>query len=281
MLTALIAYFLIGCFIPYTASNQLDLHEKLDKGKSKVAVLPFTLNTEAKDNRVGFKNVDVKLTNMFTKTIWKKNKVRIAHNDKVMEAIAEVGITYGGLNPDMKDLDKKPNIKKLVELGELLECDIIFCSTIRENTFKYEGGILGTNLMAGNRIYTLGSQMMAVDVENGRALAFDYISNDLKVPTKFLSLTGKVSDEQLEEAEDKLLEKSGFALAYYAPMPDKRTDTGTLALKTGAALLNIFADTEFKVETYIRDETWKLYPEGYFMDNFGYSVNDFNEIKQL
>ncbi|UCD36894.1 MAG: hypothetical protein JSW54_08615 [Fidelibacterota bacterium] len=276
----LFALLISGCFIPYTSRNQIDLHEKLSQKKMKVAVLPFTLNTPPEEKRIGFDNVDVELTNKFTQVIWKKNKVRLAHADEILNAITAGNMRYSEINPDMKDLEQKPDLNKIVKLGESLEVDVVFLGTVRENSFEYQGGccILIPSLMAKSRVYNIGAQMMAIDISRKEALAFDYIDNALAIPTKFFALTGKVSDEKLAQGKEVLLEKCGFALAYYAPMPEKRTDLGTLALATGAALLNIYAGTDFSVDATITDDTWKMYPEGYFEENYGYTREAFDKI---
>jgi len=273
--------FLFGCsFIKYRSENQMELHKKLSQKKMKVAVLPFTLNTPKDVKNVAFDNVDVELTNSFIKTIWKKNKVRIAKKADVLEAMKKVHIKRGELNPDMEDLAEKPNLQKIIEIGKALNANVVFTGTVRTNKYDYEGGccVFIPSLMASKRVYNIGAQMMAVDVDKGTALAFDYINNRLAVPTKFFSITGGVSDEALAKGKAKLLEKCGFALAYYAPMPEKRTDAGTIALVTGAALLNAFAGTEFSVDASIKDETWKMYPPGYFEKNYGYTMADVNSI---
>ena len=271
-----------GCAatIPYKAQDQLDLHEKLSKKKMRIAVLPFTLHTAPDVKNIGFENVDVELTNKFTEIIWKKNKVRIANSDSVLNAIRDVDIKYNELDPEMDDLATNPNVAKIVEIGKKLNANVVFTGTIRTNEYEYEGGPIAfmPSFLADNRIYNIGAQMMAVDIDKGGFLAFDYINNKLAIPTKFLSITGKVSENKLAEGKVQLLEKCGFALAYYAPMPEQRTDTEAIVLMTGAALLNIYAGTEFSVDAAIQDNTWKMYPEGYFMRNFGYTRSDFDSL---
>ncbi len=276
----LVGLLLSSCFIPYTSNNQMSLHEKMSVKKTKVAVLPFTLETSPKDKLVGFENADVELRNKFTEVIWKKNKVRIAHNKEVLEAIQKGDLKYSEMNPEMEDLLEKPNLGKIFRIGEELGVNIVFLGTVRENTYEYQGGccILIPSLMAKTRVYNIGAQMMAVDIDKKEVLAFDYIDNALAVPTKFFTITGKVSDESLTAGKEKLLQKCGFALGYYAPMPEKRTDTGTLALATAAAILNAYADTEFSVDATITDDTWKMYPEGYFAENYGYSRTDIDAL---
>lgn len=260
--------------IKYSAKNQMDLHEKLSQNNMKVAVLPFTLNTPLKDKNIAFESVDVELTNKFTEIIWKKNKVRIAHNNEVIEALKEINISYNELNPYMEDLQFKPNIAKLIDLGKKLGVNVLFTGTVRRNKFDYEGGCcLMPNLFASKRNYNIGAQMMAIDIDKGETLAFDFIKNKLAVKTKFFSFTGEVSDKAFAEGKSKLLEKCGFALAYYAPMPEKRP--GEKELKTAVAVLNFIYNTEFSIDLSIKDDTWKLYPEGYFMENFGYTREDF------
>jgi len=267
-----------GC-IKYMARNQMDLHNKLSQKKMKVAVLPFTLNTPPKEKRIAFENVDIELTNKFTEIIWKKNKVRIAHNNEVLAAIKEVNLKYGDMNPEMEDLLEKPSLPKIFELGKKLGVNVVFTGTPRTNKFDYEGGCccLMPSLLAKKRVYNIGAQMMAVDIDKEEILAFDFIDNRLAVPVGF-SVTGGVSDKALAKGKENLLAKCGFALAYYAPKPEIRTDKTAIGLQTGAALLNAFAGTEFSVDTSIKDETWKMYPEGYFMENFGYTRNDFDNI---
>ncbi|MBA7602176.1 hypothetical protein ES703_09262 [subsurface metagenome] len=271
---------LSSCFIPYTSQNQMDLHERLSAKKIKVAVFPFTMNTSPDVKRIAFDSVDVELTNKFTEVLWKKNKVRLSHNNEIFDAIQEHTLKYTEMNPEMNDLEMKPNIYAIIEVGKKLGVNVVFLGTIRENSFDYQGGccILIPSLMAKSRVYNIGAQMMAIDIDKEEVLAFDYIDNGLAVPTKFFTLTGKVSDKSLAKGKEILLQKCGFALAYYAPMPEKRTDTGTIALVTGAALLNIFAGTEFSVDATITDETWKMYPEGYFMKNYGYTSEDFENL---
>ena len=279
--TILIFLFSTCSSIRYTSKNQKDLHEKLSQKKMKVAVLPFTLNLKADDDQAAFNDIDIELTNKFTEIIWKKNKVRIAHNKEVMDAIQGVDLKYHELNPDMKDLKFKPNLKKIIALGKELEANVVFTGTIRENKFDFKGGCccLMPRLFANKRVYKIGAQMMAVDVDRGKAFAFDFIDNDIQVKTRFSSLTGGVSDEALEEGKTRLLEKCGLALAYYAPMPEERTNAGIVAIQTGASLLNFFTDSEFSVDFSIRDETWKMYPRGYFDENFGYTRENFNAIQ--
>lgn len=281
MTVSIIMFINTACLIPYRSMNQLDLHTKLSQKKMKVAVLPFTLNTPPKEKRLAFENFDVNLTNEFTKIIWKKNKVKIAHKEEVLKAISDSKIKYDEMNPEMDDLAVKPNLSTVIEIGKQLGVNVVFLGTVRTNKFDYEGGccILIPSFMAKKRVYNVGAQMMAIDVDKGEVLAFDFINNKLAVKTKFYSLTGGVSDKAQTGAESKLLEKCGFALAYYAPKPEKRTDKTAIGLQTGAALLNLFAGTDFTVETYIKDDTWKMYPEGYFEKNYGYSDDDIMKIK--
>ena len=276
----LVGLLLSSCFIPYKSKDQMSLHERMSVKKTKVAVFPFTLKTPPKDKRIGFENADVELTNKFTEVIWKKNKVRIAHNQEVLAAIQKSGLKYSEMNPEMDDLLEKPNLGMVFEIGEELGVNIVFLGTVRKNSYDYQGGccILIPSLMAKSRVYNIGAQMMAVDIDKKEVLAFDYIDNNLAVSTKFFTITGKVSDKTLAAGQDKLLQKCGFALAYYAPMPEKRTDTGTLALATAAAILNAYADTEFSVDATITDDTWKMYPEGYFAENYGYSRTDIDGL---
>ncbi|UCD39078.1 MAG: hypothetical protein JSW54_06255 [Fidelibacterota bacterium] len=278
---AVLAVLFSGCAsVPYRARNQMELHDRISADNPHVAVLPFTLRTPSDNSSPAFEDLDVRLTNKFIEVIWKKNKVRLVNKDTIMAALQAANLTYDELDPEMNDLTSKPNIAKIIEVGKALEADLVFIGTVRKNKMEYEGGPVPflPSVLASKKHYNVGAQIMAVDIDREEILAFDYIDNRIPVQARLLGVMTLIDKDAQAKAEEDVLDRCGFALAYYIPMPEQRTDTEAMALKTGAALLKHYTGTEINIDTSIQDETWQLYPEGYFMENLGYTRMDFDSV---
>ena len=116
--------------------------------------------------------------------------------------------------------------------------------------------------------------LMALDVKKHEVIAFGGFNKFNQIP-----LTEK----------DKAMQDYSAAMTFYAPMPDREDLQKEFLANAGSwmgtqianALLQQVGVTipikfEFKYE--YGDETWKSYPEGYFMKNYGLTADEYKKL---
>ena len=116
--------------------------------------------------------------------------------------------------------------------------------------------------------------IMALDVKYHEVIAFGGFNKINQIP--------------LAEKERAMQDYSA-AMTFYAPMPEQEDLQKEFLAKAGSwagtqvanALLQqvgITIPVTFEFKYSYEDETWKSYPEGYFMQNFGFTDNEFKNL---
>ena len=89
--------------------------------------------------------------------------------------------------------------------------------------------------------------------------------------------------------KDKAMEDYSVAMTFYAPIPDKEdlqkeflakagSWAGTQILNAIIMQVGITIPITFEFKYEYGDETWKTYPEGYFMKNFGLTPDEYKKM---
>lgn len=265
-----------------------------------------------------YTDVGLVVTNSLTEALWKKNSMKIVNKDVIISKLPPLSVTksdifpkqeYGlfGLQPKYiaspqdAGFGKTPNYDKLYKAGEQIGADVVLIARISKNTqvaplpqnpvgFKIPGlafplSILPTAVIsAAYNYYRLGVKkekityviihIMALDVKKREVIAFGGFNKMNQIP---------LADK------DKAMGDYSEAMTFYAPMPaeeDLKKEflanagswAGTQIANALLQQLGIYIPIKFEFEYNYADETWKQYPEGYFMKNFGLTKDEYSTL---
>jgi hypothetical protein len=206
-------------------------------------------------------------------------------------------------SPDDAGYGQAPNYNLLYKAGEDIGADVLIIARIAKNT---QAGVLPQNpigmpltflgltgvvaylpttlVSAGFNYYRIGYQktktvyvvihLMALDIKKHEVIAFGGFNKFNQIPAA---------------QKDKAMQDYSAAMTFYAPMPDREDLKKEFLANAGSwagtqianALLqqvgvSIPIKFEFKYE--YGDETWKSYPEGYFMKNYGLTADEYKKL---
>jgi len=265
-----------------------------------------------------YSDVGLIVTNSLTEALWKKNSMKIVNKDVIISKLPTVSITkndifpkqeYGlfGLqpkyvvSPDNAGFGKTPNYDKLYKAGEEIGADVVLIARVSKNTqvtplpqnpvgFSIPGLAFPINLIptavisAAYSYYRLGYKkekityviihIMALDVKKHEVIAFGGFNKMNQIP---------LADKQ------KAMGDYSEAMTFYAPMPDEEdlqkeflANAGSWAATQVAnsilMQLGVYIPIKFEFEYNYADETWKQYPEGYFMKNYGLTKDEYTKL---
>lgn len=253
--------FLIGAVEPliagskYTVKEKKALNDYFSSSTKKVAILPFLNSFKGQDK---YPEANINLTNSVISALWKKNKVIIINKNEVTRVLKELKVNpITGLN----DTD-------MFQIGKQLECDAIVYGNIE--VYKISTKI-GLSLA---RIFKLKCQIDVYDMTSGMRIGGD------KVETKEETgdiISRTLSGKSEEEKRERIIETAGIVLTWYMPAPKKAS--GATVMDLGSLALNVFTDIDIDVDRYEQDITWKVYPPNYFLENIGFTAEDYDKIR--
>ena len=265
-----------------------------------------------------YSDVGLIVTNSLTEALWKKNSMILVKKDVIINKLPPLNVTkddifpkqeYGlfGLQPKYIEspqnagFGKVPNYEKLYKAGEEIGADVVLIARVSKNTqvtplpqnpvgFNIPGlafpiSVLPTAVIsAGYSYYRLGYKkekityviihIMALDVKKHEVIAFGGFNKMNQIP--------------LAEKE-KAMGDYSEAMTFYAPMPDEEDLQKEFAANAGSwaatqiangilMQLGVYIPIKFEFEYNYADETWKQYPEGYFMKNFGLTNDEYKKL---
>jgi hypothetical protein len=206
-------------------------------------------------------------------------------------------------SPEDAGFGMAPNYNLLYKAGEDVGADVLIIARVAKNT---QTGVLPQNplgvslgflglafplsylptalISAGYNYYRMGIKkvktvyvvihIMALDIKKHEVIAFGGFNKFNQIPLA---------------AKDKAMQDYSAAMTFYAPMPDSEDLKKEFLANAGSwagtqianALLmeiglSIPITFEFKYE--YGDETWKSYPDGYFMKNFGLTSDEYKKL---
>lgn len=265
-----------------------------------------------------YSEVGLTVTNSLTEALWKKNAMKLVNKEAIVTKLPPLSITktdifpkqeYGlfGLqpkyieSPENAGFGRTPNYDKLYKAGEEIGADVVLIARISKNTqvgplpqnpvgFQIPGlafplSILPTAVIsAAYNYYRMGIKkekityviihIMALDVKKKEVIAFGGFNKMNQIP--------------LAEKERAMGDYSE-AITFYAPMPSEEDLQKEFLAKAGSwagtqvanailMQLGIYIPIKFEFEYNYADETWKQYPEGYFMQNFGLTNDEYKKL---
>lgn len=265
-----------------------------------------------------YDNVGLVVTNSLTEALWKKNRMKLVNKSVILDKIPGENLRkndvfprqeYGFLglqakyvkSPDDAGYGQTPNYNLLYKAGEDIGADVLIIARVSKNT---QSGVLPQNpigmavpglafpisiipttaISAAYNYYRIGVKkvktvyvvihIMALDVKKHEVIAFGGFNKFNQIP--------------LSE-KDKAMQDYSAAMTFYAPMPDREDLQKEFLANAGSwmgtqianALLQQVGITipitfEFKYE--YGDETWKSYPEGFFLKNYGLSADEYKKL---
>ncbi len=259
-----------------------------------------------------YDNAGMLVTNEIKRSLWKKNAMHLTTQTEILESMRMNNFSKEEIFPSHeyqvcsrmpKPISTTnsvgqgaPDYEKLYGLGEELDVDIIFISRITKNSetnvlpqmssigspiipglgavvslaqYGYRAGIKGikSNYVA--------IDIMALDVRDREVIAFGGYNMINEIPAGD-------KNEALQEYTN--------ALTFYAPMPEDEDLQREFYAEAGSQAATFLANyllhyvtglsiaMRFDFEYVFADETWKMYPENYFDDNFSWSAREYNRL---
>lgn len=221
----------------------------------KVAVIPIKSSFK-KQNK--YPEANIKLTNSIAKSLWKKNKVIICNKNEVIKAL-----TKFNLNP-VNGLSEA----QLYKLADELNVDCLIYGDITKYKVYTK---IGLSLA---KVVKIVCKISVYDFEGKRRIGSDKIATKDEAGD-IISRTFSKTSEQ--ERIDKIVEVAGILLTWYMPAPRKSKNSTLFNLSEFA--IESFVGVKVDFSQYSEDLTWKMYPSNYFMENIGYTFNDYNRFK--
>ena len=263
-------------------------------------------------------DVGLVVTNSLTEALWKKNRMKLVNKQILLDKMPQDNVKksdifpkqeYGFLglqakyvkSPDDAGFGRTSNYDLLYKVGEDIGADVLLIARVAKNT---QTGVLPQNpigaaipgltfpisilpttaISAAYNYYRMGIKkvktvyvvihIMALDVKKHEIIAFGGFNKINQIP--------------LSEKERAMQDYSA-ALTFYAPMPDQEDLQKEFLAKAGSwagtqvvnALLQqigITVPITFEFKYNYEDETWKSYPDGYFMKNFGLTNDEYKKL---
>ena len=261
------------------------LNEKITSAKTTVAVLPVVDWSEDEGFCKGY---------LLYGCVGAFNRIP-AYND--------VGLVVYIKSPEDAGFGMTPNYNLLYKAGEDVGADVLIIARVSKNT---QTGVLPSNplgtpltflgltglvaylptmaISAVYNYYRMGIKkvktvyvvihIMALDIKKHEVIAFGGFNKFNQIPVA---------------EKDKAMQDYSAAMTFYAPMPDSEDLKKEFMANAGSwagtqianALLmeiglSIPITFEFKYE--YGDETWKSYPDGYFMKNYGLTPDEYKKL---
>jgi hypothetical protein len=301
----MIVVMVMGCVTYSSPRYEVDARNFSDWGKHlrdaktlSVAILPF-VNRENPYNPDDFflfgsmgrsavsgKVMDFKpelnrfFVNGMIEDIWKKNALTIAKKDKIFSAFQKLSVKANYIDPTAESVDKN----MLASLGREIGADYLVLGTSRENI---EAGMSGAcccfdPVSSVNNTSETGNRRLFIGIQ---IAVFDVVKGDFLVHHAY-NLRGQQVNN-IKTARGKFpLHIKQFVID--VPMASDEALAKRAASKAASFLTNLaFAftvgrvipfDFDFDFSWEETDETWKTYPEGYFMKTYGYTPEDYARI---
>jgi hypothetical protein len=265
-----------------------------------------------------YSDVGLTVTNSLTESLWKKNSMKLVNKDILISKLPSLNITKDDLFPkhesglfglqpkyimsaDNTGSGKTPNYEKLYKAGQEIGADVVIIARVSKNTqanplpqnpigISIPGLAFPVSLAptvaisAGYNYYRLGYKkdkitnviihIMALDVKNHEVIAFGGFNKMNTIPL---------------DQKQKAMEDYSEALTFYAPLPEKEdlqkeflaksaSYAGTQIANALLMQVGLYIPVKFEFEYNYADETWKQYPEGYFMKNFGLKNDEYKKL---
>ncbi|MGA1978265.1 MAG: hypothetical protein ABSG89_10475 [Bacteroidales bacterium] len=265
-----------------------------------------------------YDNVGLTVTNSLTEALWKKNRMKMVNKQVLLDKLPQDNLQkndifpkpeYGFLglqakypkSPEDAGYGKTPNYDLLYKAGEDIGADVILIARVSKNTqtavlpqnpvgISIPGLVFPISLVptvvisAAYNYYWIGIKkvktvyivihIMALDVKKHEVIAFGGFNKFNQIPLA---------------QKDKAMEEYSAAMTFYAPMPDREdlkkeflanagSWAGTQVANALLQELGIYIPITFSFKYEYGDETWKSYPEGYFMKNFGLTPDEYKKL---
>ncbi len=258
------------------------------------------------------------ITNEITRSLWKKNAMFLVNQQEIFDAMNQFNLTREQVFPqhdymtctripkpieNPSSLGKgTPDYERLFDLGQELNVDIVIISRLTKNS---DAGVLPQTLGFGSPLsafvplpfyvypaISLAQWGYRTGVKNIRTnyIAIDIMALDVK-NRDIIAFGGyNMIDQIARDQKEAALQDYTDALTFYAPMPDEDDLRREFLAKTGSQvgtyIANFFLQTftgltiglSFEFQYEYGDETWKMYPENHFDDNYGWTVRDFRRL---
>jgi hypothetical protein len=254
------------------------LSSKIRGKKLSIAVLPvvdWSGQDKGREKKsVGMSNAEVHITNSLMRKLWQKNQVRLIDKNTLLAELRKARLSRSAVFPAHQEgtcgefpmygpcpltLRSKvlprnmPNCTELRAVGVSLRVDLLYIGRITRN------------VKVSEKNWDIIMDLMVMDVSSGKIFAHG--SHGVRVPAK-LSSADIVTNILLE----------------YSPLPDKEflKTRANRALVSGltTGILQELVGVNIKVSSKMThsDETWRMYPKGYFVRKYQMNRGDIASI---
>ncbi|MFW5879354.1 MAG: hypothetical protein ACOCUV_00875 [bacterium] len=249
------------------------------------------------------------VTNELTKSLWKKNSMNLIKKDVLIDEFTKQHLNkdeifpepeYKACNTYPKSIDNEmnlgvgaPNYEKIYRIGKNTGADIIILSRVTKNA---QVGLLPQNPIGALPPFTivtgLGQYAYKAFVKKYKMnyIVIDFVALDVN-KKEIIAFGGYNQLNELPTSEKKAaMEQYTDAITFYAPLPDDEDLQKAFIAEAASYATTHFTNyvlttltgmtitTNFKFKYEVSDETWKMYPDGYFEENYGLTVTDYKKM---
>jgi hypothetical protein len=249
------------------------------------------------------------VTNELARSLWKKNSMNLINKNVLIEEFTKQNLSkseifpepeYKACNTFPKAIDSEmnlgegsPNYEKIYSVGKNSGADIIILSRVTKNaqvgTMPQSpiGAFPPFTLIAGLGQYAYKAYIKKYKINY---VVIDFVALDVN-KKEIIAFGGYNRLNELPPSNKKAaMEDYTDAITFYAPLPDDEDLQKAFVAEAASyatthitnyilsAFTGMTITTSFKFNYEAADETWKMYPEGYFQENFGLTVAEYKKM---